>query len=137
VQLSHQPTTGTLVLAPVSPAVAKLLHQLQTQLIKEADEHQAIAADPMGALQSPVRRFDHADRIEYQGSNGKDTWRRRRVCPQGWGGADGVPWHPSHWLIDSDRIDSAGRRWHLGSDLILTPHVMDDFGTLVPVDGAQ
>lgn len=118
-----------------SPAVAKLLLELQAQIIQEAPEwYPTQPADPMGDLQAPITRFDWDDTIRFAAANGSDDLTRRRYCPASW--LDGsVPWHPSHWRLYKTRVDSAGQRWEpLGSSSV---HVMDDFGTLVSVEGAQ
>lgn len=124
---STQPCTITL--APVSPALAALLHQLQAQIIREASE---AVRDPLGPLWAPVTRVDAGDRITYRAENGKEVWTRRRYCPNGWGGPAGVPWHPSHWLLDAARVDQAGRTWALQDAITIQPHVTDDFGNIVP-----
>lgn len=43
-------------------------------------------------------------------------------------------WHPAIWEVSLDRVDQNGREWRCR----LGFHVIDDFGTLVPVErGAQ
>ncbi len=123
-----------LVMAPVSPAIARLLHQLQAQILQELQAQIAPTADPMGDLQDPVASYDDDDTIEYCAANGTDRYRRQRFCPDSWRDG-GVPWHASHWRLYRTRIDSAGRSWQACD--ISQVHVMDDFGYLVPVEGAQ
>lgn len=134
-QISHtaeqRSQLSTIAMAPVSPALAKLLHQVQAQIIREAGECAELAPDPLGALQAPITRRDDGDDIIWRGPNGREEAKRRRFCPASW--ADhSVPWHPSHWRIYSSRFDRFGREWSLTGGS--TPHVTDDFGNLVPVE---
>lgn len=130
----HQ-ADSELVMAPVSRQVAKLLHQLQAQIIKEAGRAACTSApDPMGALQNPSRH-DHrdGDQITYKGDNGEDEFLRRRECPACWVAPTySVPWHPSHWRLTETR-NAAGRRWSTAGGSGSVIHVVDDFGTLVPL----
>lgn len=122
-----------LVMAPVSPAVAKLLHQLQAQMIKEAEA----AEVPPGAAILPRAKFTKQEYLDLDG-------HRLVTCTA----ADGAElrlqtpfvtdpkyqWQrPGVWYGSEGRIDDTGRRWQrsLGRD-----YVTDNFGELVPVGGA-
>lgn len=127
--------SSTIVLAPVSPAIAALLHQLQAQIIKEAEELQAPAVG--FDSRPPLPYFtDHgdADFVRYfDGKGNTDDFRRRRFCPESW--ADGsVPWHPSHWRLYQTRVDNEGAHWSSAGRSQI--HVIDDFGYLVPLGEA-
>ncbi len=117
-----------------TPAIARLLLELQAQILQELQAQCPPPADPMGDLQDPVASYDDGDVIEYCAANGTDRYYRRRFCPDSWRDCH-VPWHASHWRLYRIRIDSAGRSWQACD--ISQVHVMDDFGYLVPVEGAQ
>lgn len=66
--------------------------------------------------------------MEVSDSHGaSDTLYRHLVRPEGW-----FYWHPSYWAGFSERKDREGRLWAAYGG---PRHVIDDFGTLVPVEG--
>lgn len=128
-QTAPTPEQG-LVFAPVSPAVAKLLHQLQAQIIREAQERSRTLD---GEISLPAvsgwRLFDDdVDHLTWYADNHSNTRAiRRRVKPVQWG--PDTSWHPSWYTVYVRRVDTEGRSWeHYAGD-----HVTDDFGTLVRV----
>jgi hypothetical protein len=116
-----------------TPAVAKLLLELQAEIVKEVQERADSVSDPLGDLRAPITRIDEDELIQYTAANGRDEYRQRRFCPECWrGGA--MPWHPSHWREYLTRTDSTGCGW--APEGVSTVHVTDDFGQLVPVGDA-
>jgi hypothetical protein len=139
-ELAPQPAHGALTLVPVSPAIAKLLHELQGQIIREATD--AAAVLPPGAvviLPSPAERASsHILHSEGRGfrcldvtfADGCSMHLQTPCCadPE-WGSS-----RPGRWYGREERRDTSGSRWeHFLPDY----HVMDDFGALVPMGGAQ
>lgn len=125
-----------LVMAPVSPALADLLHQVQAQIIREAQERTDDGKSIVVLERAPVRpaaSSQWGDTVTLEdGRGGSAFWARRRFCPESWLPdrlTSGVFWHPSHWRCSERRMDSRGRRWEL-EDAV---YVVDDFGDLVPV----
>lgn len=122
------------VMAPVSPAMAKLLHQLQAQIIKERDQA-AEDARPAGTIVLAPVEAGTWKTVEFGCTNGDQAMRVRSDTgavtmyrdhlPDG----DGRVWHPARWWGSEQRDDAQGRRWSYS----LPRMVMDDFGTLVPV----
>lgn len=124
------PTPQGVVLTPVSPAVAKLLHELQAQIIREADE--AKAGTPAGAIVLEAPRYtEHT----------YNTWGHRVIESKGPGGSIWLqtpfvpaPEHawqrPGVWYGSESRRDALGREWQRS---LSDDYVTDDFGTLVPV----
>ncbi len=120
------------VMAPVSPAVAELLHQLQAQIIKEAQDRPvppgAIILQPRG---KPTRQENHEHGRGYRQvvCNAKDGSAIRLQTP-----FIADPKYsfqrPGVWYGSEDRVDEIGRRW---SSTTARDYVMDDFGELVPV----
>lgn len=117
------------VMAPVSPAVAKLLHKLTAALINEhpALPPSAIVPVPLGKPLEQDASYNEAGRHLYC------TFEHGRVVFNNWNRSDvGGNLSPFHWYGREYRRDEAGRGW----DSYLGAHVLDDFGYLVPVDGA-
>ena len=58
---------------------------------------------------------------------------RQRFEPESWRGVAHMRgyWRPGQWQVTEERTDAKGRSWvcELGA------HIVDDFGTLVPVEG--
>lgn len=119
-------------MAPVSQEMAKLLHQVQAQIIREArdraDEDGSIVLKA-GALRIGTHCYRDGDHVRLVGENGRRlSMIRRRFCPPTWI-ESGVPWHPSHWRCEEERTDETGRRWETEQVICVT----DDFGDLVEV----
>jgi hypothetical protein len=119
-------------MAPVSREMAKLLHQVQAQIIREAgdraDESGAIVL-ASGALRIGSYSYRDGDFVRLHGEGGRVvSMIRRRFIPPSWIESH-VPWHPSHWRCEETRVDQHGRRWNSQQAVCVT----DDFGNLVEV----
>jgi hypothetical protein len=89
---------------------------------------QGVATDSASVL---IRR--HADG-SFRWSDGKGFHmycERQRFEPECWRGVSYMQgrWRPGQWDVYEDRRDDMGRTWTCN----FGPHVIDDFGTLVPV----
>lgn len=119
-----------------TPAIAASLQQLMAacQAQAEADAARSLPAGVIvlaGAVQTSRVRHQ-GDTLEIYNLNGdEDRYRRRRECPAGWLEA-GVTWHPSYWHAHHTRVDAQGEHWIRAGD----PFVINDYGFLVPVEGA-
>lgn len=134
-QTPHPPASVTL--APVSPALAALIHQVQAEAVAAATP----APLPEGAIVVLPRPADVRVRNAYhRESNGyrsltayfaDGTELQLQTCcctdPEYKSLAAGI-WYGSHSLLDT-----AGREW---TSRFRTQFVIDEFGTLVPVGGA-
>ncbi|NQW81080.1 MAG: hypothetical protein HQ445_07885 [Polaromonas sp.] len=127
---SSRPTA--LTLAPMSAAVAAIWHQLQAEMLKE---NHGLATVPAGAivLASPTTdcpaRFHHGNdytMLTVGSCGNEDTYIKRHSRPASW---SATMWHPAHWRHSMYRLDAQGRPWSAYGE----PHVIDDFGSLVPV----
>lgn len=124
----RSPTPPTAALA--SPEVAKLLHQLQDQIIKEVSVRMAapgeVVLQPFG--KGSVRYFAVAngEGMAISGDHGACTTLYRELQPN-----RAFPKHfkPAAWYGSEDRLDAAGRLWSRS----LGRFVCDDFGALVEV----
>jgi hypothetical protein len=129
------PTPQGVVLAPVSPAVAALLHELQAQIIREADE----ACAPSGAITlseaTGERKVKHrvgyagcSQYVEVESKGFHNSVGHAHVPKAGreeyWKGA-------AIWNGTEHRTDSHGNTWWRYYPDMVT----DDFGSLVPVEG--
>ncbi len=124
----------SLVMAPVSPAVANLLHKLQAEIIKEAAER---TVPPGAAILLPSPKFTaqtYAERGGYrtvQCNAGYDN----QIYLQTAFVADPAysEWlRPGVWYGHEARTDDTGRRWQATLE---HTYVCDEFGQLVPVGG--
>lgn len=125
------------VMAPVSPAVAKLLHQLQAQIINEAQDRPvspgAIILQPRGKLtsQNHYERGKGYRQVCCIADNGDSVILQTPFFVS----AEDAPYfRPGTWYGSERRCDEDGRSW---SAALPCDYVMDDFGELVPVGGAQ
>ena len=119
-------------LTPMSPAVARLWHQLQSEFIKETH---GVATVPPGAIVLPALPADQpayfrpgvdCTVLVIGGAGNEDTYYKRHACPDGW---ETSWWNPAYWSLSQSRRDAQGRSWNCsGGD-----YVMDDFGDLVQV----
>lgn len=112
--------------APVSKTVQRLLAQIHAEA--EAATLQALSAkDGVVVLQPAERPFwtFHDWSLWMRSGNGAEVH-----CHQYHEVNGGRPL--PHWLVSESRPDGSGRSWnrHLGT------HIIDDFGTLVPVQGS-
>ena len=120
------------VLTPTSPAVAKLLHALQAEMLEETHGLNVV---PAGAIVLPALTTGFAH-FENEGNttslaigrhpNHTDMYTVRHSRPKDW-----LPewWHPARWSLHSTRTDTSGRRWAS----FCGTYVMNDFGDLVEV----
>lgn len=133
----------TLPAAEISPAVSELLHALQAQVLREARAvHEREAALPVLQATGEVQvRFASicGDRALCVQSTDYFTTADRAASYDCTLYAPHVverehlSWFtPGMWYGQEARVDQHGRTWSRHLHL-----VVDDFGTLVPVDGAQ
>lgn len=138
---------SALVSAPVTPAVAELLHAMQAEAIAAADQARAEGYEQarrdlnlpakIAAVVLPLpERFHSQTYYEHHGY-------RTVVCRARDYGAEinlqtnyrGDPDYPHSftrpgiWYGTEEHLDVNGKRWKTSAPL----HVMDDFGSLVPV----
>lgn len=134
--MSARDPIANLVMAPVSPAVAKLLHKLQAQFIAE----NPVSAIPPGAAivlphSGPVNADIHYnERGGYRSITGYsyDGRSQRLQTPLCFDPAH--PWdRPGVWYGSETRLDTEGRTW---TSSLPARYVCDDFGQLVPIGGA-
>lgn len=80
---------------------------------------------------SPLRianGYDTGDYIHRSDGNGNhEVLRRQRYFPTEWEGS-AVPWHPSYWWLDAERVTETGQEWRHHCTM-----VCNDFGYLVAV----
>lgn len=121
--------------APVSKTVQRLLAQIHAEA--EAATLAALSAkDGIVALQSIDReaatiRTYCGDGLRWFDRSGYELRMARerfRATIDDWVQID---WRPGQWSIHETRVDGAGREWECN----LGHFVVDDFGTLVPVEG--
>lgn len=136
--LSQPSTAGAdactpLTLAPMSPAVAKVWHQLQAAMLKEAHSVDAV---PAGVIVLPALPQDRTanfkpgyvgDRIILQlgCDDNEDTYTQYWSCPTGWERF----WNQSHWHLNRVRRGPDGDLWSASGGR----YVVDNFGDLVEV----
>lgn len=81
-----------------------------------------------------LRIHTRGDSMEITDDNGfcLDLYRRR-FEPESWRGVGYMRgrWRPGQWAVTETRADGNGRLWSCE----LGAHIIDDFGTLVPVEG--
>jgi hypothetical protein len=141
-QARQSPEQGTLVLTPVSPALAQLLHQVQEQIIREADKARAPAdADPvLSPIPSDCRvRFtsignDQAlevhSRDYFDGENAGAPTYSCTLYRDHFVEEMNRDWlSPHYWRGSENRRDQHGQVWTRTLGLLVT----DDFGNLVRV----
>jgi hypothetical protein len=120
------------VMAPVSPAVARLLHQLQAETIKASDVV-APGCVILASASPPLRCTDNSESGGYRRVVGEAAGRCVRLQTE-YLGDPAHPWsRPGVWYGCDARVDSEGVEWERRID----NHVVDDFGQLVPIGGAQ
>ena len=124
--------TAAITLAPMSPAVAKLWHQLQAAMLQETHGLDVV---PAGAIVLPplpkTRKVNFG--TGYSGSiiltigdgDNSDTFTKYWTMPPGWDRF----WDPAHWRLNMSRSGPDGRHWSAAGGA----YVMDDFGDLVEV----
>lgn len=124
------------VMAPVSPAVAKLLHQLQGQIIKEADTRPVPTGAAIVAPRAKLTRMTYHEhgRGYRQVSCYADNGDSLRLQTPLVGDPDHAWERPGIWYGSERRHDDAGRGWE---STMPSHYVTDNFGELVPVGGAQ
>lgn len=124
----------------ITKAVAKLLAQVH-------EEAQAATLEALSAKDGIVvlESCDRATAWLYHYSDGDFDLldaagyllelRRKRFEPESWRGVPHMQgrWRPGQWDVREGRIDGQGNRWNRN----LGAHVMDDFGTLVSVEGGD
>lgn len=121
----------TMTGALVSPEVAKLLHKLQGQIIKEASTHAPVPGEVvLPAFGAPCVEFrDHGGNsifLEVLGWGGARTliWREyqpSKTYPRGF--------KPGTWAGTETRKDASGQSWGRSVGRL----VCNDFGDLVEV----
>lgn len=118
-----------------TPAITASLQQLMEACQAQAAASAAsLPAGDMvlaGAVHNPRVRQSADMLVIYNLDGDEDRYCRRRVCPAGWQGL-AINWHPSYWFANHDRIDKQGETWSRSGG----PYITDDFGLLVPVEGA-
>jgi len=124
--------SAALTLAPMSPAVAKIWHQLQAAMLKETHGLDVV---PTGAIVLSPLSIGFEFRSHHDGSaivlsigdgrDNVDAFTKYVEMPNGWENF----WNPAHWHLTMARTDKQGRRWSTSEGA----YVMDDFGDLVPV----
>ncbi len=118
---------------PVSKTVARLVAQVQAEA--EAATLEALSAkDGIVVLQpmdsNPLIRVWGEIIVASDDKGCEMRLAPMRTCPECWVGTElGDRWHPSHWTISTTLVDGQGRQWEASR----MRAVMDDFGTLVPV----
>lgn len=135
-QTSAHPDAGA-VFAPVTPAVAKLLHSLQRELLRAPD---APAPIPPGAVVLPapgtsagldgIRLRPDGLGAEVRRGDVEYTWLTQRAQPD-WAHRYGpLCYAPGRYTVHEVRRDARGRTWHCtwAADL-----ADDGFGNLVEV----
>ncbi|MFC5524041.1 hypothetical protein [Polaromonas jejuensis] len=127
---STTPASAQLATALVSPEVAKLLHKLQGQIIKEATAALAPAEFTLPA--APVyTRHTYSDRHTHRRIESSDAAGNSIALQTHHLAKPELPWiRPGLWYGDETRTDAQGRCWTRTLD---SNYVMDDFGTLVEV----
>jgi hypothetical protein len=114
--------------ALVSPEVAKLLHKLQGQIIKEASAHEPapgeVVLNAPGKISVSFFSVDSTEVMEIRGEHGlKTNLYRDYQTP-----ADArLAFRPGTWWGSENRIDAAGNNWSRTLGLL----VCNDFGDLV------
>lgn len=117
------------VMAPVSAGLAKLLHQVQAQIIRDAEErgHTArtegtllLPAPAHCRCEADVGRYRH---FRLHDTTGYELRLQSEVGPQ----SDGAPPRVGIWYGSERRVDEHGQKW----ERYLGRHVVDDFGFLV------
>lgn len=114
--------TANLTFAPVTPPVARLLHQLQAELLKAGPTAPAIEPGAIVLSQVPAaeRRVNWWNDMQYEVTG---AGCRAVIYMQRYG-------HDLRYWIGSEMAhDAAGRMWKLDLGMM----VMDDFGRLVQV----
>ena len=131
-QTTHAGAAGRTVLAPCSPTVARLIHALQREAIKEATG-QAIVPPGATVLNAPrYTNHEYDDSYSYRTISSSDALGNE-IALQSPNEANQDPRYRMHrpgvWYGTETRIDTDGRPWRHS----LGYHVMDDFGDLVKV----
>lgn len=134
----HTPSSndGAVVLAPVSPAVAALLHQLEAEAIERLEALPApgsivITPEPPAR----AKRWHHHENSgcrEVRGQTADFTYKiaLRSFFGEGaWVHELGHEPRFGRWSGEERRIDTSGRMW----EAYVGYHVIDNFGDLVPV----
>ncbi|MGE0329711.1 MAG: hypothetical protein AB7P37_03350 [Ramlibacter sp.] len=129
----HTPPTSV-TLAPLSPALAALIHQVQAEAVAAATPAPlAEGAIVLPALQSAPWTYRESSKTTwlecFVGEDHAEMFVKLGVNDNGWAVE---LWHPAYWYQHLVRTDDQGRRWRAEGPA----HVMDDFGFLVPVGGA-
>jgi hypothetical protein len=121
------------VMAPVSPAVGKLLHKLTAAIINERDQAVPVAgavvlaAPNRGTLTSRATTVNGEHALFIDDNVGYRWTLYRNHTPRASGDLEN--WHPAHWWGSERRVDADGIDWIR----VLPHHITDDFGYLVPV----
>ncbi len=90
----------------------------------------AIVLPAPGSAPWTYRESSNTTRLEcFVGEDHAEVFVKLGVNDNGWAVE---LWHPAYWYQHLVRTDDQGRRWRAEG----APHVMDDFGFLVPVGGA-
>jgi hypothetical protein len=139
---SPQPATGNST-QPLSPALATLLQALQQQVLAEARSDvpsEAVVLDSPapgscsyrfsrtgGSTFLKVHSAGYLDEDVRVPQLTVDLYRDHVPAPEHRGWA-----HPHIWYGDENRRDQFGRVWSCSLRMVI-----DDFGTLVPVEAVQ
>lgn len=119
-----------LTAAPVSPEVAKLMHKLQGQIIKEASARDPapgeVVLQAVGKTSVDFFNVDGTVVIEIQDERGAKVALYREYQPSK-GERSSIK--PGRWWGSEYRIDTAGKKW----SHTLGQFVCNDYGDLVEV----
>lgn len=125
-------SAAALTLAPMSPAVAKIWHQLQAAMLKETHGLDVV---PAGAIVLPPLPQDRRVSFEsgYSDStiltigdgDNSDTFTKYWTMPPSWDRF----WNQAHWRSNFHRTGPDGLSWSASGGA----YVVDDFGDLVEV----
>lgn len=122
--------TQGLAMAPVSPAIAQLLHTLHAQLEREASER---IPSPDCLVLRPRAAFESAEWYSVRGGGQKLIVRHAdNTSDRYWREHVGDPQYPRFWAHgvywgSQERKDEFGRYWEGARQWYVT----DDFGSLV------
>jgi hypothetical protein len=124
---------------PVSKTLQQLLAQIQAEAVAATLEALSQKDGTVSLNEVDVQSIESSvlldgDVIYWRDHCGYSLRiSRTRFEPENWKGAIYMSgkWRPGQWRVTETRLDDQGREW----ECYLGPHIVDDFGTLVPVEG--